>query len=592
MDADTANQIAAGEVIERPSSVVKELVENSIDAGSTQIEVKIEEGGIDCIQVMDNGSGMSRSDCELAFLRHATSKLTSPADLLRIGTLGFRGEALPSIAAVSKLCLTSKVPGQVEGTSIRLEGGTLLGVQPVGCPVGTEVQVRELFFNTPPRKKFLKTPVTEASHVAGIVQKLALAHPEISFKFFHNERLNFSSPGTGQMIDVLLSIYGLDMAKNLVPLEYVDHLHHLTGYLGKSYLHRSTRDHQVFIVNGRFVRSSVFQRALDGAYGASIPNRRYPIALVFLEMSPESLDVNVHPTKMEIKFADENGIFSILMDASKKSLQSTSHIPYLLPKNLPDEKAMIQETVQKYEQTAWDGFVSSDILGKTISKQEKMETAAGLEAIKPPVTDTPDAAPFQAEASFPVLRALGQIHASYILAEGREGLYIIDQHAAHEKIKYEELLEKSASCSLESQALVLPQTIEVSPLEHELLIEQIVKLRDLGIILEHFGKNTYLIRALPAELGGQDAVCLIKDIIELLQPDNTNQRMAGQLRQDFLKLIACKQAVKAKKQLTLSEQQALLEKLSTLKNPYNCPHGRPVLIHLSLNELNRRFQRN
>ncbi|HHX50510.1 MAG TPA: hypothetical protein GX711_03615, partial [Clostridia bacterium] len=321
-------------------------------------------------------------------------------------------------------------------------------------------------------------------------------------------------------------------------------------------------------------------------------NRRYPIAVVFLEMSPENLDVNVHPTKMEIKFADENGIFSILMDAFKKSLQSTSHIPYLLPKNLPDEKAMIQEPVQKYEQTAWEGFVSSDILGKTISKQEKMETAAGLEAVKPPVIEAPDAAPFRAEASFPVLRALGQIHASYILAEGREGLYIIDQHAAHEKIKYEELLEKSGGCSLESQALVLPQTIEVSPLEHELLIEQIVRLRDLGIILEHFGKNTYLIRALPAELGGQDGVCLIKDIIELLQLGNTNQRMAGQLRQDLLKLIACKQAVKAKKQLTLSEQQALLEKLSTLKNPYNCPHGRPVLIHLSLNELNRRFQRN
>jgi DNA mismatch repair protein MutL len=575
LDADTANQIAAGEVVERPSSVVKELVENSIDAASSQIEVKIEEGGITFIQVVDNGSGMSRRDCELAFLRHATSKLSSADELPRIGTLGFRGEALPSIAAVSKLSLISKMSGQLEGTLIELEGGILKEIQPIGCPSGTNVQVRDLFFNTPPRKKFLKTPATEASHAAGIVQKLALAHPEISFKFFHNHRLNFSSPGTGRLIDVLFGIYGLDIANNLIPLEYTDSIYRITGYLGKSYFHRSSREHQVFIVNGRFVRSAVFQRALDAAYGSSIPNRRYPMAVIFLELNPEYVDVNVHPTKMIVKFADENGLLSILVDAFKKGLQSASHIPYFPAKNLADEKTLVQEPVQSYEQTTWDAFIASQAVEKSAVFQEKEETAAGLEtAILYP-------APCRGKSSFPVLRAVGQIH----------GTYIIAQHAAHEIIKYEELLEKSEGCSLHAQALALPQTMEVSPLEHQLLIEQIVLLRDLGIILEQFGKNTYLIRALPPELGAQDGICLVKDILEMLQAGNANRRMGGEMRQEFLKLIACKQAVKAKKQLTLPEQQSLLEKLGKLKNPYTCPHGRPVLIHLSISELDRRFQR-
>ncbi|HHW06508.1 MAG TPA: DNA mismatch repair endonuclease MutL [Clostridia bacterium] len=596
LDEDTANKIAAGEVIERPASVVKELVENAIDAGSTRIRISIEEGGIKKIQVRDDGSGMSREDCQLAFSRHGTSKIKHAGDLLRIRTLGFRGEALPSIAAVSRVTLMSRQREDLEGTVIRLEGGKLAGITPAGCPAGTEVIVEDLFFNTPARKKYLKRPATEAFHAIAAVQKLAVAHPAVGFQLWHNGQQVLATGGSGVLQNALVDLFGLEFVENLVPVNWKNEVIEITGYAGKGFFSRSNRDQQFFIVNGRAVRSPLLQGAVERVYRGLLPNGRYPVAVISLRVDPEEVDVNVHPAKLEIKFADPDRISQALTGAVHRALQETNHIPLVTGSGAP-----VQEVTKRIERVkeAVDTYLQTQL--KDYQIEHTAETPAGSlrgplgareHSEVPQGTVDPVAAPAPAgrveQEPFPELVAIGQLHDSFILAQGAEGLYIVDQHAAHERIEYEALWDKMGTSACEAQGLAVPVTLELNPVDKELLINRMVLLRDMGIIIEHFGKNTFLIRAVPLGFTGEEIAELIWEIIHTeKQPGHKTQ----DAREPVIKMLACKKAVKAKQRLSQVEQQALLDKLARLNRPFTCPHGRPVIICLSMKELLRRFGR-
>lgn len=598
LDEHTANQIAAGEVVDRPASVVKELLENAIDAGANRIEVRLGEGGIDKIQVLDNGRGMNREDCILALSRHATSKISSVNDLLSIRTLGFRGEALPSIAAVSKMQLISKEIGAIEGTSLYLEGGKLLKTDTVGCSTGTEITVEDLFFNIPARKKYLKKPATEANHTINVVQRLALAYPEFSFQLWHNGQQIFSTSGTGSLKDILIDLYGLEFAENMAELSYLTPGFNIWGMIGKSFQHRSNRDRQIFIVNGRYVRSLLMQKVLEEAYKGLLPSRRYPVGVICLDISPEILDVNVHPAKLEIKFANPEQISSNLGIALAKALTETSHIISTIDvkepaHNFPRRTERVKEAVETYLQTQWDPppaqYIKANMIDQTagqvnkegkIINQSKQVIISGING-KPQL---PEGNP-----QFPVLRAIGQLHEIFILAQGSGELYIIDQHGAHERINYERLYDQIEQQSPDTQFLAIPTTLELNSVESELLISIILQLTDLGIIIEHFGKNTFLVRGVPLGLTGEEASELVIDLLQ-----RWNNQIFSELESvdNILKMVACKQSVKANMSLTLEEQQILLEKLSQLRQPFTCPHGRPIIISYGLKELRRRFGRN
>lgn len=598
LDEDTANKIAAGEVIERPASVVKELVENSLDAGSARIRIRLVEGGIKKIQVRDDGIGMNRQDCELAFYRHGTSKIRDAGDLLGIRTLGFRGEALPSIAAVSRVTLISRPKDELEGTVIQLEGGKVVHVGPTGCPAGTEVTVEDLFFNTPARKKYLKKPATEASQATAVVQRLALAHPEVSFQLWHNDQPVLSTSGSGVLQHALVDLFGLDYVENLVPVHWSGPSVEITGFAGKSYFSRSNREQQFFIVNGRAVRSPVLQGALERVYRGLLPGGRHPVAVICLRVNPEEVDVNVHPAKLEIKFAEPDKVAEALIMALQEALAETNHIPALTGKatSSPEVTTRIErvkEAVQTYLQTQFKDFEreparpAPEIPRQWSNLQEESgswSVAPAGPAGKPPEPQVDSGA----KMPFPELVAIGQLHASFILAQGVEGLYIIDQHGAHERLEYEALLEQLERMPADAQGLALPVTLELNPVDRELLINRILLLRDLGIIIEHFGKNTFLIRAVPVGFTGEEIAELVWEIIHAEKEQGSRTWDA---KEAIIKMLACKKAVKAKQRLSLEEQQLLLDRLARLKQPFTCPHGRPIITSLSMKELWKRFGR-
>lgn len=597
LDEHTANQIAAGEVIERPASVVKELVENAIDAGSTRIEIRLHEGGSERIQVTDNGVGMGREDCELAFARHATSKINDANDLFQINTLGFRGEALPSIAAVSKVQLVSRQQGSLEGTKICLEGGQVTALAAVGCPVGTDILVEKLFFNTPARKKYLKKQGTEASHAINAVRRLAIAYPKICFQLWHNDQLIFATGGSGKREDVLVDLYGLEYAEKMIPVHLSGSYLRIDGFVGKSFFHRSTREGQMFFVNGRYIRSPLLQRAVEAAYSSWLPSRRYPVAVLDITVPTGEIDVNVHPAKLEVKFARPEEIQASVKATLEQVLQRTTHIPLAGSSGKEDVPVKriekVREAVEAYLQTQWTVMPQSSPGFSDLAKftpkvsQRAEEPVQELQEGAPmaPGSQLPKERPLRV---FPDLVAIGQLHESYILAQGSDGLYVIDQHGAHERINYEKLQDKMSRAPVESQLLAIPYTLELNAVEQELLIAGIVALSELGIIIEHFGKNTFLIRAVPWGLSGDDAAELVMDLLR----SGREQQLEADFKEAGLKMVACKQAVRFNKRLSLAEQQALLDELGQAAHPFTCPHGRPIIISYSLNELRRRFGRN
>lgn len=625
LDEATANQIAAGEVVERPVSVVKELVENSLDAGANRISVELVAGGSDCIKVVDNGNGMSPQDATLCFQRHATSKIKIAEDLNRIVTLGFRGEAMASIAAVAKVTLITRQEDELAGTKVFIEAGEMKEVSPVGCPVGTSIEVKDLFYNTPARKKFLKTATAETNQISDMLSRIALARPKVRFELRSGAKVIFFSPGTGFIKDTAAGIYGAENVRSMLEVNYRGSLLTLSGLISKPVLTRASRLYQNFFINGRYIRSGFIASLLQQSYQTLIPAGRFPMAVLHLQLDPSQVDVNVHPTKMEVRFAQEKEVQQELLEALSQTLILPQAIPGLW-EVMPGRNNMASEAtvdkpkekladmpVQQTGETSKTEISSNKVEISAPSKEQlsfplpiqhlsAKEAATKEEPLFKPrekavpqptqnqgVLESTNTYQIMEESIFPYLTPVGQVPPTYVLAHGDAGLYIIDQHAAHERVLYErysKLLQQNAR----SQMLLQPITLEIPQHESQLVIQHILDFQESGFILEHFGGDTFLLRGVPDS--AEDAPKeVFLDLLARLQEFPEQRLNKGLVIEQLAASMACRDAVKANAHLGNPEIKALLEGLAKCQQPFTCPHGRPTLIHITQEELKKRFKR-
>ena len=574
LSEEVASKIAAGEVVERPASVVKELVENSIDAGAREIKVEVRQGGRRLMRVIDDGTGIPAAEVELAFARHATSKIASVEELSSIATLGFRGEALASIAAVSRLTIVTRAAEEDVGTLLRLEGGKVTHRQKKGCPQGTVVTVENLFYNVPARLKFLRAETTERKHIDGLVYRYGMAYPHLRFSLLNDGRLTFQSLGSGELYDVLIEVYGLEVAQQMIEVRSSETndlgLVDVHGYISPPSLHRANRSYLTFFVNGRWVKDRMLSYAVSEAYRTLLPTGRNPIVVLRLGLDPSQVDINVHPTKSEIRFLDSNAVFAAVQKAVRRTLVDQAPIPRMTGRPSQQPFGWAQDR-PALDMERWRRLVE-------VGTQAR---AAGVEA--------PAAFEFPESAKLPPLRVLGQIAQTYIIAEGPEGLYLIDQHAAHERVLYERLLAERAKMAITSQSLLEPLTIE---LPGEASGEsggtpRLEFLSQLGFDIEPFGGETYLVRAVPTMLATGDIGQAIAEIVDGLTEGGAAE--AGE--EGALISLVCHSAVRAGKTLSQSEMRDLIRQLEGTAMPRTCPHGRPTMIHLSAAQLAREFGR-
>jgi len=597
LDENTANKIAAGEVVERPSSIVKELVENSIDAQSLHIEVEIADGGISFIRITDDGSGMSPADAKLAILRHATSKISLAEDLSTIHSLGFRGEALPSIAAVSRFSLTTRQhDNESLATYVEVAGGITTDIREAGGNVGTTIVVKDLFFNTPARKKFLKTPATEGSHINDILVKLALSYPNIAFKLINNTRLVLSTPGNDQISDTLTNLYGQKVAPDILPISYsniIDSIS-ISGYLGKPTLLKSSRQWQTIIVNSRVINSRAISKALDNAYHSLLPKSGYPLAVLNITVNTETIDVNVHPQKSEIKFSDEQKVFRAVYKAVTQVL-SAAHTPG----QLAASAELKNITNHSYTPSSRDSYAGQPSLytgsptHATSSWQEQplplttARIAMQQEEVfweAPLVTENTNCDQLEPQFS---LQPLGQVENCYIISRGPDGLYIIDQHAAHERILYDRMSQQTDRIA--AQQLLVPVFMDCDAAEITIITDYHDTFYNLGFSLDLVGPSTMRISELPSDIPLAEAENSIRQILEFIQ--NMHNPTPQELRHNCLQMTACKAAIKAGDPLNMRQMQALISELCNTNLPYTCPHGRPAMIRFSPHDLDKMFKR-
>ena len=565
LDESIANHIAAGEVIERPASVVKELVENALDAGASRIDIRIERAGRQRICVRDNGCGMERDDAVLAVQRHATSKIASLEDLRAIQTLGFRGEALPSIAAVSHLRLVTRRAEDEEGTELRTVGGAIVAVEPVGCPPGAEVTVGRLFYNTPARWKFLKSDQTEVRHIAEVATGGTLSHPECDWSLRLDDREVFVRGATTDRREAAVRVLGREFADALAEVDWRASAGHVTGFLARPDLSRATRAHQFLFVNRRPVRSRTLTYAVEEAYRSLVHGERYPVFVLYLDIPFDEVDVNVHPTKAEVRFVRDREVFTAVRRAVHDALAQARLVP-----SLP----------------VWQ---ERKLPGGPLPSRP--ETLSALRA--QPLLSSGDAEPRDGALR---LRPLAQLRATYLLVESTEGLLVVNQHRAHERVIYDGLVRVDLETEREQQTLTLPPTIQLSPDESAVLDEHRALFRSLGFLLEPFGAHAYLLRAVPAALAKLDGMQLVRDMVEELTSAPTDARSAPptralRAREHMLELMACRSAIKAGELLTPEEMRHLLHDLEQCESPALCPHGQPIIFTISHVELDRRFQR-
>jgi len=625
LDDALSNKIAAGEVVERPASVVKELVENSIDANSTNIEIFIEEAGLQSIRILDNGAGIEEEDVLTAFSRHATSKIKDENDLFRIRTLGFRGEALPSIASVSHVVLTTST-GE-KGTMVELEGGHLKKQESAPGRKGTEITVSNLFFNTPARLKYMKSIHTELGNITDIVNRLALSHPEISFRLVHNDRKLLHTNGNGDVRQVLASIYGLNIAKKMIPITGNSLDFTLSGFMALPEITRASRNYISTMINGRFIKNYSLVRSIQEGYHTLLPIGRFPIVLLNVEMDPMLVDVNVHPSKMEVRFSKEQELNELVSESIKAAFKKKE----LIPAGFIREKAK----APKDEQTAFS-FDQARENRQEMPKQQAqpfafsntsidyapVDTAPLLNAELPelfsmkeppveeplyteetafpnvpePVVDTSEDTweeevleDVAAENRVPPLYPIGQMHGTYIFAQNERGLYIIDQHAAQERIKYEFYREKVGEVHNELQELLIPLTLEYSLDEWMKIEENKAELEKVGVFLEPFGQQSYLVRSHPQWFPKDEEIETIEEMIEqVLAMKKVDIKL---LREEAAIMMSCKGSIKANRHLRNDEIESLLEELRHTSDPFTCPHGRPIIVHYSSYEMEKMFKR-
>ena len=582
---EIADKIAAGEVVERPASVVKELVENALDAGARLIRVEIREGGIRLVKVMDDGSGIPAAEAPLAVKRHATSKITSAADLEAIRTLGFRGEALASIASVSRLTLTTRHRDDPVGTRLIVEGGRLLKQETVGHPPGTTVTVEHLFFNTPARRKFLKKPSTEAGHIHRVLTRYALAFPEVRFVLTSDGRDVLRTSESGNLAEVLVHVFGTEVAREMVPVGEVEmpwpepgHVPRVWGFVAKPNVHRANRQHIILFLNRRWIHDQALVQAIVQAYHTFLPVGRYPIAVIHIGLDPRLVDVNVHPTKAEVRFRDPRAVFSAVQKAVRAAIAGTAPVRDVSPR------------------TSWSqpGGWAERRRSLVSAGQSHLDLRV-VEGDTPPSPTEPSPPQDTAHADdrgrlLPLLRVVGQVGATYIVAEGPDGMYLIDQHAAHERVLYEKLMaERTAQGQIPSQRLLDPVAVTLDSELAGLIAEHLDALLAAGFDIEPFGGDAYLVRAIPAVLSGQDPARVVEEVVRGLVEDVD---VAGKALEDRLVTQICKRAaVKAGQVLSPEEMRTLVRDLEACETPHTCPHGRPTMIHITAAELARQFGR-
>lgn len=672
LDPVTIDKIAAGEVIERPASVVKELVENAIDAGATAIVTEIEEGGISMIRIADNGCGMDASDVPNAFLRHSTSKIRSVEDLVHIGSLGFRGEALSSIAAVSQVEMITKTKDQVLGTRYRIAGGKEEELDETGARDGTTFLIRQLFYNTPARRKFLKTPMTEASHVGDLMTRMALSHPEISFQFINNGQSKLHTSGNGNLKDVIYHVYGREIAANLLAADYESPGLKIRGFLGKPLISRGNRNFENYFINGRYVKSSIISKAIEDAYKDFTMQHKYPFVVLHIEIDGEHVDVNVHPTKMELRFNNQQEVYNSIYAAVDQGLHAEELIPHVevdAPKTAAPRK---QEGGAPHAAQKKDNPV---VLDRTTSAQpapsakksvpapeertldyfmQKMKERVAAyhaqqnqdapkkepdvkvsarpsedrrEAPSDRVCETPEytaqqptflkRTPSPSKSPEPPARAamqpaaqqlnlfeenlverkvqaeykiIGQVFETYWLVEFNDSLYIIDQHAAHERVLYEKTLKSMKTREFTSQFISPPIVLDLSMQEAELLNQYMDQFTRIGFEIEEFGQESYAVRAVPGNLFGIAKKDLLLQMLDGLS-DEVSRNLSPDMIDEKVTSMSCKAAVKGNMKLSATEVDSLIGELLTLENPYHCPHGRPTIIAMTKRELEKKFKR-
>ncbi|MDO7904954.1 DNA mismatch repair endonuclease MutL [Paenibacillus sp. JX-17] len=658
LDEHIANQIAAGEVVERPSSVVKELVENAIDAGSTRVDVHVEEGGLMSIRVVDNGEGIHPDDVETAFYRHATSKITHGRDLFQITSLGFRGEALPSIAAVSKVELLTSDAEDGQARRIVIEGGRLQTHEDAAGRRGTDFTVKELFYNTPARLKYMKTIQTELGHISDVMYRMAMSHPEIAFTLRHNGNTLLQTMGNGDLLQVIAAIYGTSAAKSMLQLEAESLDYRIGGFVSLPEWTRSNRNAMSTIINGRFVRNYGLNQAILKAYHTLLPINRYPLVVMQLEMHPSLVDVNVHPAKLEVRFSKEQELYAFVEESVKELLQRQVLIPKVVKQSLgrSDSKSFIQEqfhfdkkaapssqpelekrdsnppsadsgsmnnvpsshqaeqfstgSVPRREwtkpqnpdprpQQSWDTSVKESAAAASYQTETKeprerreqnsyvQERGSGaalsrqqLEILASPAPELP---------AFPQMTVIGQHHGTYLIAQNEDGLYLIDQHAAHERINYEFYYEKFGKPAEISQELLLPITLEFTPSESEKLKERLQWFEQAGVYLEHFGGQTFRVSSYPYWFPKGEEQDIIEEMAEWVLSERAID--LAKLREKASILCSCRASIKANQKLTEHESEVLLDRLAACRQPYTCPHGRPIVVSFSSYDLEKLFKR-
>jgi DNA mismatch repair protein MutL len=571
---EVASQIAAGEVIERPGSVVKELVENAIDAGASQITIRISEAGKKLIEVSDNGKGILFSDLELAVARHATSKLNLSSDLFKIKTLGFRGEALASIASVSQFSLLSKHRDEEVGGKIQNKDGKGFEISHDGGPDGTTVIVRNLFFNVPARLKFLKSDITEKQKISALITKFALAYPEVRFQLFNERQLLLQSSGNGDRREILSQIYGVEVARQMLEVKFEDHPYRINGFISPIAITRSNRRDITFFVNGRWIQDVALNSALLKAYHTMIMVGRYPVSVLFLDLPADFVDVNVHPTKAEVRFSKPDLVFSMVQRASRRALLAYSSVPEISHSYWKSDNI-----IQSDQETQWS---PASMLPNQDVQPILRQTTDGVmgNEKRQEFVDTPK--------HLPLLRHIGQIGATYIIAEGPDGLYLIDQHAAHERILFEKMM-KQMSDVIPSQPLLSPEIVHLPLQQAVLLQDKLEILKKLGFEISEFGPNTFQVRAIPALLIGINPIEGIKVVVEDFEDDE--KPLAGMIESIIAARICKRAAVKGGQILSKEEQRTLLENLEQCDAPRTCPHGRPTMIYLSVDLLEKQFGR-
>ncbi|MFP3897545.1 MAG: DNA mismatch repair endonuclease MutL [Anaerolineales bacterium] len=567
LSANVAAKIAAGEVIERPVSVAKELVENAIDAKADDIRIQIADGGRRLVQVGDDGEGIPADEVELAFARHATSKIRSADDLYQIRTLGFRGEALASIAAVSQLSLSTRTQQESVGTSVRFEGGDVARRKSVARPPGTLVKVENLFYNTPARLRFLRTESTEAGHISRLISAYALAYPERRFTLQNNKRTSLRTTGTGDQYDVLVTLYGLDVAEQMLEIERSQDEEpiHVWGYIGAPSLHRSNGQDIIFFVNQRWIQDRSLSYAVHEAYRTLIPERRYPLLLLNIRVPPQEVDVNIHPTKREVRFRNPREVFRTVQRAVRSKLMSQQPVPH------------VQMPPERFRQ----GRSGDDALTTAQSRLAlELHRTADMEGESPFVRPS-------SETRLPMLRVVGQVAQTYIIAEGPGGMYLIDQHAAHERIRYEALKAQQAASEIASQELLDPQVITASPQQAELLKDRLDTLETYGFKIRPAEDTTFSIERVPASLRGEDVSAALWEMLDAALEGSEGFSWEDQA----LITLSCHTAIRAGQTLSLGEMRDLVRQLEQSDLPHSCPHGRPTMVHLSQAQLEKEFGR-